>query len=299
MRRPFENTYLVTQIFGVNPELYARFGLKGHNGYDYGLSAWTPVLAPHTGKILEATFDEFGYGNYVKIDNGVEGSVLAHLAKISVAVGQETAEGELIGYSGNTGNSTGQHLHWGYYRNPRDRTNGFAGFIDQDEYLKNTPSPVVDDDWKKSAFDRLINGLFKRKLLDTDASEEFKDKETLFLIGLDNLLEDNEAHHRGYEEFKARFANAEKDLLLKDNQIKLIKEQAESVLKKELADLRVECQKESDVTLEQKNRKIDELNQVLKNWVKVEKKLIETPLTDRFREKTLKEKLLGILEIIF
>ena len=100
MRRPFENTYLVTQIFGVNPELYARFGLKGHNGYDYGLSAWTPVLAPHTGKILEATFDEFGYGNYVKIDNGVEGSVLAHLAKISVAVGQETAEGELIGYAG-------------------------------------------------------------------------------------------------------------------------------------------------------------------------------------------------------
>ena len=301
MRRPFDKTFPVTQIF--NDERYRssyfKFGLKGHNGYYYGLPHGTSVLAPHSGKVLEAGLDPQVYGNYVKIDNGIEGSVLAHLSKILVVVGQEVKERDLIGYSGNTGNSTAAHLHWGYYRNPRDRANGFNGYIDQDEYLKNAPSPEIEDDWKKSAYDRALTLLKQLKLLDNNDSNKYQDNEGAVFVGVRRLIDDNEAHHRGYEEFKAKYANAEKDLLLKDNEIKHIKEQADNDCDKKLADERVSLLNEHASEVEQWKRKIDELNQILKDGVKTEKIPVETPLADRFREKTFKDRLLAILEIVF
>lgn len=137
MRLPYNGTFPKTQ--GFNDPCcrgsYAKFNLLGHNGHDIGLPAWTPVLAPHSGVIKEATFDP-GYGNYVKVENLEEGSVLAHLSRISVNAGDLVSEGDLIGYSGNTGNSTGPHLHWGFYRTKtRNRDNGFNGFIDQTDWM--------------------------------------------------------------------------------------------------------------------------------------------------------------------
>ena len=131
MRRPFSGNFILTQGFGENPSSYSKFGMRGHNGLDYGLPTGTPVLAPHGGRIIEATNDPAGYGLYVKIENSVEGSVLAHLRNFAVKVGDQVAESQVIGYSDNTGNSTGPHLHWGYYKFPRNRQNGYAGFIDQ------------------------------------------------------------------------------------------------------------------------------------------------------------------------
>lgn len=141
MRKPFNGTFPITQIFGVNPSSYAQFGMKGHNGIDYATPTGTPIVAPHGGKIIEAAFDATGYGMYVKIENDVEGSVLGHLQSFNVNPGDTILEGQQIGISDNTGNSTGPHLHWGYYRMPRDRTNGYAGFIDQAPYLVSTPIP--------------------------------------------------------------------------------------------------------------------------------------------------------------
>lgn len=110
---------------------YSQFGLLGHNGVDYGCVVGAEVYAPHAGVVLEATNDVGGYGKYIKIESAKEGSILAHLDSIKVSVGQQVNEGDLIGLSGNTGNSTGPHLHWGYYQIPRDKTNGFNGYIDQ------------------------------------------------------------------------------------------------------------------------------------------------------------------------
>ncbi|MCZ2337795.1 MAG: M23 family metallopeptidase, partial [Chitinophagales bacterium] len=131
--------YQVTQTFGNKlilngVDVYAKWGYLGHNGIDYGTPTGTPILAPHSGKVIEAAFDQYGYGNYVKIENNTEGSVLAHFSKTEVSVGQEVKEGQRIALSGNTGNSTGPHLHWGYYRHPRNRQNGYGGFIDQTPY---------------------------------------------------------------------------------------------------------------------------------------------------------------------
>ena len=142
MQSPVKKIY-ITQVFGVNAANYAKFGLKGHNGIDY--RAFLPngercyeggkseVFAPHDGKIIENMYDENGYGNYVKIENDNEGSILAHLSSASPRKTGDTVKmGELIGYQGTTGNSTGIHLHWGYYKQPRDRANGFNGYINQE-----------------------------------------------------------------------------------------------------------------------------------------------------------------------
>ena len=128
---PYRGSFTLTQPFGVNKANYVQFGLLGHNGLDYGLPSNTQVIAPHDGKVIETAFDATGYGNYLKIENAKEGSVLAHLASFQVKVGDTVSQGQPVALSNNTGNSTGSHLHWGYYLFPRDRTNGYAGFINQ------------------------------------------------------------------------------------------------------------------------------------------------------------------------
>jgi len=130
MRYPLKDIY-ITQYFGENPDIYKRFGLKGHNGVDFRAPDGTPVYAPHDGVVKERNFDTDGYGKYVKIESSKEGSVLAHFKDWAVNINKNVREGDLVGYADNTGFSTGSHLHWGYYRIPRDRGNGYGGFIDQ------------------------------------------------------------------------------------------------------------------------------------------------------------------------
>ena len=136
MRKPFDGNFALTQDWNDKRyrSSYAQFGILGHNGEDYGVPLGTRIVAPHGGKIIEAQFDP-GYGFYVKIEDQFQGSVLAHLSKISPKVGDVLIERDEIGFSGNTGNSTAPHLHWGYYRLPRNRENGFLGYIDQSDWM--------------------------------------------------------------------------------------------------------------------------------------------------------------------
>ena len=143
LRLPFKINARRTQTFGNKfylngVDVYGQWKLKGHNGIDYGLPNDTPLYAPHSGRIIESLYDKGGYGHYVKIENGEEGSVLAHMRKSVVKKGDTVKQGQLVGYSNNSGYSTGPHLHWGYYRKPRDRSNGYAGYIDQQSYLDDT-----------------------------------------------------------------------------------------------------------------------------------------------------------------
>lgn len=156
MRYPFNGSYRITQHFGENPASYSQFGLKGHNGIDFGLPTGTEVIATHGGKVIEATSDPTGYGNYIKIEDDKQGSLYAHLQSFKVNVGDQVNEGQVIGISDNTGNSTGPHLHFGYYLFPRDRSNGYSGYIDPLPYLlEQTDDPIVCD--KKSVRDMLVS----------------------------------------------------------------------------------------------------------------------------------------------
>lgn len=102
----------ITQGFGEHPEIYARFGLAGHNGIDYGVPIETPVKAAMAGQVVKVGYEENGYGNYLKINHGGYFTLYAHLTQVKVRTGQEVQKGEVIASSGNTGFSTGPHLHF-------------------------------------------------------------------------------------------------------------------------------------------------------------------------------------------
>jgi murein DD-endopeptidase MepM/ murein hydrolase activator NlpD len=90
-------------------------GLHGYNGVDYGMPVGNPIYAAAAGTVLISKNSGWngGYGNYVAIKhpNGTQ-TVYGHLSSTMVLVGQTLIQGQLIGYSGNTGRSTGPHLHF-------------------------------------------------------------------------------------------------------------------------------------------------------------------------------------------
>jgi hypothetical protein len=85
---------------------------KDHIGVDTGISVGTPIHATMNGKVTYAGWNNEGYGNLVIVQNGKYTTYFAHLSEVPVEVGQSVTSGNVIGYSGNTGNSTGPHLHY-------------------------------------------------------------------------------------------------------------------------------------------------------------------------------------------
>lgn len=90
---------------------------SGHVALDFGVPVGTPVKATLDGKVVYAGWNDQGYGNLVIVENGPYRVYFAHLSKIPVKVGEKVTAGTIIGYSGNTGNSTGPHLHYEVRKN--------------------------------------------------------------------------------------------------------------------------------------------------------------------------------------
>jgi murein DD-endopeptidase MepM/ murein hydrolase activator NlpD len=92
---------------------------RPHHGTDFGARRGTPLLAVYSGKVSFAG-RMGGYGKVVKIKHprGYE-SLYAHQSRIKVRRGQHVKKGQIIGYVGSTGRSTGPHLHFGLKRNGR------------------------------------------------------------------------------------------------------------------------------------------------------------------------------------
>ncbi|GAA1437873.1 hypothetical protein GCM10009616_40400 [Microlunatus lacustris] len=104
----------ITSPFGnrFHPVLHVW---KLHDGTDFGAGCGTPIRAPHAGRVAERYFNS-GYGNRLMIDHGlVSGRYVTtgynHATHYTVSVGQQVSKGQVIGYVGTTGYSTGCHLH--------------------------------------------------------------------------------------------------------------------------------------------------------------------------------------------
>lgn len=139
MNRPLDGFYPITQHFGENPQAYARFGLAGHNGVDYGCPTGTPVLAAFDGVVERAQGDPTGYGLHVKLKHaGGLWTIYGHFSMLYVTTGQVVRAGEVLGLSGNTGNSTGPHLHFEIRVAGQER-NGYGGAVDP---LSFDPEPL-------------------------------------------------------------------------------------------------------------------------------------------------------------
>lgn len=102
---PVKNAFRYTSPFG------RRWG-RAHEGVDLAAPVGTPVYATGEGKVIFAGWQS-GYGNLIKVQHelGTE-TRYGHLSKIKVKVGQKVSQGSLIGAMGNTGRSTGPHLHY-------------------------------------------------------------------------------------------------------------------------------------------------------------------------------------------
>lgn len=118
--------YRITSYFGQKES----FRSTGHSGIDFAMPQGTPLRAIRDGIIQVKDFGEKNAGKMIKI-KGEDGRdyIYGHLSKFSVKEGQVINKGEIIGYSGNTGFSTGSHLHFGIKEGGR--------FID--------PSPYISD----------------------------------------------------------------------------------------------------------------------------------------------------------
>ncbi|MEI6042366.1 MAG: peptidoglycan DD-metalloendopeptidase family protein [bacterium] len=111
----------ITQLFGKT-SASARLYVSGtHNGVDFGAKLGTPAKATASGVIIGAGDTDltckgasFGRWVLIKHDNGLA-TIYGHLSVIGVKEGQKVAVGDIIGYTGNTGYSTGPHLHISVY----------------------------------------------------------------------------------------------------------------------------------------------------------------------------------------
>ena len=109
-RMPLDDATL-TSDYGsrIHPVLGGR---RNHNGVDLAQPTGTPVYATADGIVSKA--DYWGsYGNYIQIEHGGEMETrYAHLSGYAVAAGEQVRKGQLIGFVGSTGRSTGPHLHY-------------------------------------------------------------------------------------------------------------------------------------------------------------------------------------------
>ncbi len=109
-RSPLQNLTL-TSGFGMrtHPVLGGR---RNHKGIDLAAPSGTPVYAPADGVVARADWFS-SYGNYIQIEHGGELQTrYGHLSGFAVVAGERVHKGELIGYVGTTGRSTGPHLHY-------------------------------------------------------------------------------------------------------------------------------------------------------------------------------------------
>lgn len=133
-----DNLFISSEFGNRFHPVHKRYIL--HSGIDYAASIGTPVYATGHG-VVKASMYASGYGKVVRISHGYGyESIYAHLNKYIVQKGDSIKRGQLIGYTGNTGTSTGPHLHYEIRKNNRPQ-NPLFFYIDDledEEYLEMT-----------------------------------------------------------------------------------------------------------------------------------------------------------------
>ena len=186
----------VSQAFGSNPtnnirpgsvdywiiQMFGNYQPNGHTGIDFPVRAGTPVGAAASGTILHEGWMGGTYadnpwwiapdfaGICVVIDHGAFIGIYGHMSSTSVNVGDYVTEGEVIGLSGNTGGSTGDHLHFEVLPDGWDFNNGMFGRVNPAQFISSgasmgpsgdiaepetIPEPVEEDTFMTSMHDFL------------------------------------------------------------------------------------------------------------------------------------------------
>ncbi len=129
-RTPLDS-YRTSSNFGLRTHPVLG-GLRGHKGIDMAAPTGTPIYATADGLVGKAEWFS-SYGNFISIGHGGELETrYGHLSRMAVTAGQRVRKGDLIGYVGSTGRSTGAHLHY------EVRVAGMA--VDPTPYMSETGS---------------------------------------------------------------------------------------------------------------------------------------------------------------
>jgi murein DD-endopeptidase MepM/ murein hydrolase activator NlpD len=110
---------------------------KYHAGLDFAAPIGTPIYATADGVVTDAGYNEGGYGNSVVINHGFGYETLyGHMYRVKAKRGQRVKRGEVIGYVGSTGKSTGPHCHYEVHRsgNPVDPVYYFYNDLTPEQY---------------------------------------------------------------------------------------------------------------------------------------------------------------------
>ncbi len=114
---PVDPSFPITQKFGENPDWYPT--THGHNGLDFGVPEGTVVKSTFAGLVVFAGMDpetlvkpKTGYGLHVRMQGQQYLAIYGHLSVLQTKRDDQVSEGQLIGLTGNTGFSTGPHLHF-------------------------------------------------------------------------------------------------------------------------------------------------------------------------------------------
>lgn len=108
---PLDGCYTITSFFGSR--IHPIYGTPGnHGGTDVRAAYKTPIKAARGGVVMTSEY-HWSYGNYVVVvhDNGTS-TLYAHMSSRAVKEGQTVTQGQILGYVGSTGSSTGNHLHY-------------------------------------------------------------------------------------------------------------------------------------------------------------------------------------------
>jgi murein DD-endopeptidase MepM/ murein hydrolase activator NlpD len=117
-RTPINNAKITSKFSGARKHPVLGF-TRAHKGVDFRAPTGTPIPAAGSGRVIARSYNR-GHGNFVKIrHNGTFETLYAHMSKFAkgVNVGTVVRQGQIIGYAGSTGMSTGQHLHYEVIKN--------------------------------------------------------------------------------------------------------------------------------------------------------------------------------------
>lgn len=124
---PLQFSAPISSDYGLRDNPFGK-GHEFHNGIDFVVDIGTPIMATAPG-VVDGAGNEGAIGNRVSIDHGFGyRSVYGHMSKVAVKVGDHVKRGQLLGYSGSTGRSSGPHLHYTLYYKGRT--------IDPENYLQ-------------------------------------------------------------------------------------------------------------------------------------------------------------------
>lgn len=134
----FEGDYPISQYYSNNPDYYKQFGFAGHEGVDWATPVGVKVLAPFDYEIIRDVDDlkSGAYGNHIVVWDPVQKCAVwyCHLSVNYKAIGDKGKKGDVIGLSGNSGNTSGPHIHVNFVetdanKNRLNTANGYKGFL--------------------------------------------------------------------------------------------------------------------------------------------------------------------------